>query len=156
MGAKKWDGGLLQPGWNGFINGKEVELDSLTRPEVMPVIKGKDFEYENELEFGSPPGMPDQNSHLVESTISGDVVKTPMVQTSPIQNAPSASKPYIPPSSFYANKSAKPKSPGPLYVLLWMAKTESHNRICRHDPNAEGAIVMKDPGEEYHAKHNRR
>ena len=112
MGTRKWDGLPLHSGYSTTIGGKDVETDSpITRGE-MPTISGKSLEYENEMEYGHKD-VQDEDSSLAD--VRPSVPSTPVVrQPSPVKNAPSTSKPYVPPSSFYAQKPAKPKSAAPL------------------------------------------
>ena len=117
MGVKKWDGTPLTSGYGGMINGKEFELDSPTSKAEMPSIKGKDPEYENDLEFGSPPRSQAHDLEVSHSTPA-------RVVSASISNSPAASKPYVTPtastssgvsaSSFYALKPARAKTAGPL------------------------------------------
>ncbi|KAJ3554226.1 hypothetical protein NM688_g3215 [Phlebia brevispora] len=138
MGTKKWDGIALHSGYSAFIGGKEVELDGPTVQTEMPTISGNSLEYENEIEYGVTPEAEDEGPFLSEARKTSP--GKPAAQLSPASaNAPSASKPYVPPSSFYAHKPANPRAAGPL-----------------HDPTAAGAIVMTSPDEEYHKRHNKK
>ncbi|KAH9830730.1 SNF2 family N-terminal domain-containing protein [Rhodofomes roseus] len=134
VGAKKWDGLPLYSGYSTFIGGREVELDSQISEAELPTIVGSSIEATLNPELESPPQTPAQPSFLVTSR--RDSADT---SSSPSTNSPAALKKFVPPTSFYGKAPAKPKARGPL-----------------HDPNAEGAIVMKAPTKEHAAKHNKK
>lgn len=112
MGSRKWDGLPLYAGYTALINGKEIEVDSQISQKHMPAIAGKSLEYENDIEFGSPPSSQAGTSSPFGARSSS--IGTSAAQRSPVTNAPSASKPYVAPSSFYGHQPAKPKPTGPL------------------------------------------
>ncbi len=118
MGTKRWDGTPLYVGYKATITGKEIEVDGSIKQSQMPTIAGKSTEYEDELEFGDPPQTHAQTSFLLDQWESPGVdVKREPAQSPAPTSGPSAKKPYVAPSSFYAHKPAKPKVAAPLYVL---------------------------------------
>ncbi|KAH9924448.1 P-loop containing nucleoside triphosphate hydrolase protein [Fomitopsis serialis] len=134
IGTKKWDGLPLYSGYSTFIGGKEVELDGQISESDLPTIVGSSIEASLDPEIDSSPQTPAQPSFLVKSR--RDSAET---SSSPSANSPAALKKFVTPTSFYGKAPAKPKPRGPL-----------------HDPNAEGAIVMKAPTKEHAAKHNKK
>ncbi|KZT68291.1 hypothetical protein DAEQUDRAFT_692777 [Daedalea quercina L-15889] len=134
LGTKKWDGLPLYSGYSTFIGGREVELDSQISEAELPTIIGSSMEDSVDPELDSSPQTPARPSFL--ATARADSADT---NSSPAANSPAALKKFIPPTSFYGKAPARPKPKGPL-----------------HDPNAEGAIVMKAPTKEHAAKHNKK
>ncbi|KAI0045277.1 hypothetical protein FA95DRAFT_1561280 [Auriscalpium vulgare] len=136
IGRKPFEGSRLFSGWKTFIGGREIELDGQIPPSQLPAITGAslEFEAENEPEWD----FADTSDTLVESTSvhrssSGDA------GGSPIKNADSSTKKYVAPTSFYGKPAPKPAAKGPL-----------------HDPDGEGAIVMKAPTQEHINRFNKR
>lgn len=112
MGTRKWDGLPLYSGYATHIGGKEVETDSpITRAE-MPAISGKSLEFENEMEYDKPSEAQDDDTFVPQ--VRSSAPSTPAARSPAVTNAPSASKPYVSSSSFYAHVAAKPKPAGPL------------------------------------------
>ncbi|KAA1474331.1 hypothetical protein DENSPDRAFT_840910 [Dentipellis sp. KUC8613] len=132
LGSKPWEGSKPFAGHKTYIGGREIRLDAEIPHSQFPRITGKSFEVENDgdVEFVDSPVV----------TIRAPVVsKARESSESPVKNSSSSSKQFIPPTSFYGKAPPKPKPKGPL-----------------HDPDAEGAVVMKAPTQEHMNRFNKK
>ncbi|KAG6378110.1 P-loop containing nucleoside triphosphate hydrolase protein [Boletus reticuloceps] len=123
IGRKDWDGHLLQSGHRFYTGNKEISLDSPISPSQLPSIAGV------EQETSDPEDVSWDRSPLTT------VVTPQQDHLSKKENIPQVAVPknFVPPTSFYGHPPKKlPSEP-------------------LHDPNADGAVVMKAPTEE-HAK----
>jgi hypothetical protein len=89
-----------------FIAGLEIELDSrITQsefPEITGVPLGTEEEHENQRS---------SDIEIVEVQCSAGFTKG---STSPIKNSASSGMRFIPPTTFYAKPSSKPRANNPL------------------------------------------
>ncbi|OAX36093.1 hypothetical protein K503DRAFT_721959 [Rhizopogon vinicolor AM-OR11-026] len=135
IGRKEWDGLALHNGYSFRAGGKEVELDSQISASRMPSITGVEDEVpgpEDDVPVMlSSPSKPSFLLHS-KSTLPGKENDLHAVASS------GTSKAFIPPASFYGQKPKK-EPDGPL-----------------HDPEAEGAIVMKATTPEHDRKFNKK
>lgn len=121
LGRKEWDGLALHSGYSFSAGGKQIELDSQVLASRMPSVTGvEDALPELEEDVPALPSSPSKPSFLLH--VKGAL---PGKENDIAVASPSASKAFVPPASFYGRKPDK-KPDGPL-----------------HDPEAEGAIVMK-------------
>ncbi|KAI0320767.1 P-loop containing nucleoside triphosphate hydrolase protein [Amylostereum chailletii] len=132
LGHKSFEGTRLFSGYKSFIAGREIELDSQMSPSQLPAITGSSLEVENEydpdlVDISQPSPAQTPSRHRTESV------------SSPAKNSISSTKKFIAPTTFYGNPPPKQKSKGPL-----------------HDPDAEGALVMKAPTEEHASRFNKK
>lgn len=155
LGSTSWKGQILCSGYQTYIGGKEVELVDQVCASQLPVIIGtsKDSDVQDDDMFGSPSVAPVQTRVLPQArvTSSGNSLGAPQLAGS------TSIKKYVAPVSFYGAP-ANPKPTGPLCVesasfhcsfLIWL-------NLYRHDPNAEGAVVMKAPTKEHAKKFNKK
>ncbi|KAG2153895.1 P-loop containing nucleoside triphosphate hydrolase protein [Suillus clintonianus] len=134
LGRKEWDGLALHNGYSFSAGGKQIELDSQVPASRMPSITGVEDEV---------PG-PEEDVQLVQSSPSKPSfllhAKGALLgkENDIITASPGASKAFVPPASFYGQKpNKKPNDP-------------------LHDPEAEGAIVMKATTPEHARKFNKK
>ncbi|KAI0036857.1 P-loop containing nucleoside triphosphate hydrolase protein [Vararia minispora EC-137] len=134
LGNKPFEGARLYSGFKNFIAGREIEIDVQVPRSKLPAITGVSQETENEVD---PDTVLSSQSVVTKgnSSIVGNLSPT----TPPLVNSPNTAKKYVPPMSFYAAPALKKKAPRPL-----------------HDPDAEGAIVLKEPDEAHRAKFNKK
>ncbi|KAG0704667.1 P-loop containing nucleoside triphosphate hydrolase protein [Suillus ampliporus] len=135
LGRKEWDGLALHNGYGFSAGGKQVELDSPVPASRMPSITGVEDEVPGPEEDSpvvlSSPSKPSFLLHAKGALLG----KENDVHTAA---SPGASKAYVAPASFYGQKPNK-KPNGPL-----------------HDPEAEGAIVMKATTPEHAQRFNKK
>ncbi|KAI9463687.1 P-loop containing nucleoside triphosphate hydrolase protein [Lactarius psammicola] len=131
LGRKPFENLRLACGLKTFIGGLEIELDSrITHsefPKIIGTLPGTEEEYEN------------QQSDDIEIVDVRPSAGPTEGSVSPIKNSTSSGMRFIPPTTFYAKPSSKPRANNPL-----------------HDPRAEGAIVMQVPGEEHSNRFNKK
>ncbi|KAH7888361.1 P-loop containing nucleoside triphosphate hydrolase protein [Phlebopus sp. FC_14] len=131
IGRKDWDGLPLHTGYSFHVGGKEVELDSRIQASQMPSITGVEEEtMDADVDGPDQPTSPSHTSFLLQS-------RKENVSRAPIPTR-SALKEFVPPTSFYGHT---PKN-NPNQPL--------------HDPEAEGAVVMKTPMKEHWEKFNKK
>ncbi|KAG1742218.1 P-loop containing nucleoside triphosphate hydrolase protein [Suillus lakei] len=129
LGRKEWDGLALHSGYSFSAGGKQVELDSQVPASQMPSITG--VEDEVSAPEGDVPVVLSSPSFLLYAKGAGKGNDTATV-------SPGASRVFVPPASFYGQKpNKKPNEP-------------------LHDPEAEGAIVMKTTTPEHARKFNKK
>ncbi|TFK54023.1 hypothetical protein OE88DRAFT_1654480 [Heliocybe sulcata] len=134
LGTKKCADYPLYSGYHTFIGSREVELDAEIPFSQMPSISG------HAEELSVDPEWDPSAAHSSSLPASSVLESTPTKFSSPVPaNSASTSKKYVAPASFYGKIPAKPKAHGPL-----------------HDPEGEGALVMKAPTPEHIAKFNKR
>lgn len=143
MGSTAWKGETLYSGLNLYIGGKELELDSKVEASKLPTLAGMSHDL-MDVEVDSA-GLNELNP-----SITSVAFRSPSSTV-----APEVAK-FVAPASFYGT-TIKPKPKGPLYVDRKQKSIHSTNRIrTRHDPNAEGAVVMKAPTKEHLKKFNKK
>ncbi|EIN11409.1 hypothetical protein PUNSTDRAFT_141784 [Punctularia strigosozonata HHB-11173 SS5] len=131
LGTAKWKGDPLFSGYRIFAANKEFELDAEIPASKMPAMNGSDgWADEGMLDEEGWETVVTQNPRALSARTS--ISDNPIVDTV----SASTSKKFIPPTSFYGKSAPKPKK-GPL-----------------HDPEAEGALVMKNPNKEHIKKNN--
>lgn len=136
LGRKEWDGLALYNGYSFSAGGKQIELDSQVPASRMPSITGvEDSEALPGLEEDVPVALssPSKPSFLLQAKIV-----LPGKENNITVASPGSSKAFVPPASFYGQKPIK-KPNEPL-----------------HDPEAEGAIVMKATTSEHAVKFNKK
>ncbi len=99
LGRKPFENLRLSSGLKTFVGGLEVELDSRITQSEFPKITGKALgaENESESEIQLLEGTTDTRPH----TENGN---------SPIKNSASSGMRFIPPTTFYAKPTPKPKT----------------------------------------------
>ena len=116
IGTKRWDGVRISIGCTALIGNKEIEVDSQISSTDMPHITGTSTEYENDLEFGSPPQT--QATRSASSPLVAHMKRETSPSKAhghvPAEPSSSTAKRYVPPTSFYAQPAQKPKPQGPL------------------------------------------
>ncbi|KAG2128615.1 P-loop containing nucleoside triphosphate hydrolase protein [Suillus bovinus] len=136
LGRKEWDGLVLHSGYSFSAGGKQIELDSQVLASRMPSINGVEDampELEEDVSAVLAPPSPSKPSFLLH--VKGAL---PGKENNITVASPSASKAFVPPASFYGQRPNK-KPDGPL-----------------HDPEAEGAIVMRATNLEHARKFNKK
>ncbi|KAI6044689.1 P-loop containing nucleoside triphosphate hydrolase protein [Pisolithus marmoratus] len=128
IGRKDWSGHELQNGYRFYIGSKEVELDAPVEASQIPRII--DVEIENH-----DPSTEDADGAPATTSIPSQVH---LPRRDNITHTHRSHHGFISPVSFYGQiPETKPK--GPL-----------------HDPDAEGAVVMKMPSNEHSGKFNKK
>ncbi|KAL6308182.1 SNF2 family N-terminal domain-containing protein [Sparassis latifolia] len=138
MGTRKWDGLPLYSTWKANIGGKEIELDIQISESEVPRVAGRTAQPEPDIELSSSPPSSLRPSILLQARRESESAPV-KGESSSTPDSKGALKTYIPPTSFYGQAAPKQKPKGPL-----------------HDPDAEGAVVMKAPTKEHVAKYNRK
>ena len=106
LGRKPFENLHLTSGLKTFVGGLEVELDSRIPHSEFPKIIGKALGVENESESEIQLLEGTTNSRPHDSrTENGN---------SPIKNSTSSGTRFIPPTTFYAKPTPKPKPAGAL------------------------------------------
>ncbi|KAF8441415.1 P-loop containing nucleoside triphosphate hydrolase protein [Boletus edulis BED1] len=128
IGRKDWDGHPLQSGHRFYAGNKEISLDSPISSSQLPSIAGV------EEETSDPEDVSWDRLPLTT------VVTPQQDHLSKKENIPQVAAPknFVPPTSFY-NLPPKKQPNEPL-----------------HDPDADGAVVMKAPTEEHAEKFNKK
>lgn len=136
LGITKWKGIALHSGAFERIGSREVELDSPINFAQLPKIVGIAEEEEvinDDWEVPAPaiPAIP----------------ATPVRASPAILNSTSSTKKFVIPgaASFYVKPAEKAQGKGPLLVLYSSDEALSLTEFIRHDPDADGAVVMKAP-----------
>ncbi|KAH9994001.1 P-loop containing nucleoside triphosphate hydrolase protein [Russula vinacea] len=129
LGRKPFENLRLTSGLKTFVGGLELELDSRITQSEFPKITKTALRAENENE----------SQLLEEIATTRPRANHTENSNSPIKNTSSSGTKFIPPTTFYAKPTPKPKMTGPL-----------------HDPRAEGAVVMKAPTEEHLNRFNKK
>lgn len=131
LGRKPFENLRLTSGLKTFVGGLEVELDSRISQSEFPKITGKTLGTENESES--------EIQRLEEIANTSPHDNCTENGNSPIKNSASSGTRFIPPTTFYAKPSPKPKPASALY-----------------DPKAEGAVVMRTPTEGHPNRFNKK
>ncbi|TDL24190.1 hypothetical protein BD410DRAFT_745512 [Rickenella mellea] len=148
MGSTKWNGEPLRPGYSCHIGGKTVELDAKVSayqvPRIIGVVAPDSIDLddvETDLEARGPLAADDDATPVVISVTSTRKAAIPVLENDeepPVRASTAASlTKFVAPTNFYAKPSDPNKGKGPL-----------------HDPNADGAVVMKAPTKEHEKKYN--
>lgn len=143
IGRKDWDGLPLQNGYHFYAGNKEISLDSPVSPVQLPLITGVEEEPSDSEDHGWDRSARTPTVALQQDRLSKE-------------NIPQATAPkhFVSPASFYGQLPKKEPS-GPL-LALWNVETTLANLVFRHDPDAEGAVVMKAPTIEQAEKINKK
>ncbi|KAG6330522.1 hypothetical protein ID866_8566 [Astraeus odoratus] len=132
IGRKDWVDGEPESGHRFHVGNKEVELDQPIQTSQVPSITGVEVEGDEasaeEVVDNSPFSVP-----ILAPSFSSRKENVPQSVVS--QQSPQG---FIPPTSFYGQRLVK-KPSGSL-----------------HDPDAEGAVVMKTPTKEHSDKYNKK
>ncbi|EGN99526.1 hypothetical protein SERLA73DRAFT_72346 [Serpula lacrymans var. lacrymans S7.3] len=134
LGHRDWDGLPLYSGYSFRAGGKEIELDSQVNASQMPAITGTMV---TEAEHDVPESSQLSSNPAFSFRVANTTVKNEN-ESDDIANV-EPSKGFVPPTSFYGQAPKKLKLQGPL-----------------HDPEVEGAIVMKAPTKEHSNKYNKK
>ncbi|KAF8557976.1 hypothetical protein OG21DRAFT_1494290 [Imleria badia] len=127
IGRKDWDGLPLQNGYRFYAGKKEISLDSPISPSQLPSVTGV------EEETSDPEAVSwDKSQPAAVVTLQQD-------HLSKKENIPQVTVPknFVASASFYGQPKKRPS--GPL-----------------HDPDADGAVVMKTPTKEHAEKFNKK
>jgi DNA repair and recombination protein RAD54B len=103
LGRKPFENLRLTSGLKTFVGGLEVELDTRITQSEFPKITGKALGVENESE--SEIQLLEETNNPRPHTENGN---------SPIKNSTSSGMRFIPPTTFYAKPTPKPKTASPL------------------------------------------
>lgn len=101
LGRKPFENLRLTSGLKTFVGGLEVELDSRISQSEFPKMKGNTLGAENESES--------EIQLLEETTDTRPHDNRTENGNSPIKNSASSGTRFIPPTTFYAKSSSKPK-----------------------------------------------
>ncbi|KAH9961299.1 P-loop containing nucleoside triphosphate hydrolase protein [Russula dissimulans] len=131
LGKKPFENLRLTSGLKTFVGSLEIELDSRITQAEFPKIIGMalkvDNESENEIQLSEEHAdIRPRATHTQNGTPA-------------IKNSPSSGMRFIPPTTFYAKPTPKPRMVNAL-----------------HNPTAEGAVVMKAPTEEHSNRFNKK
>jgi DNA repair and recombination protein RAD54B len=131
----------LLPGSTLSMGGKEIEVDSVLSKEDF--LAGRPFLKTSVKRTPSTGSNCSQVTKPPKALISLPKGKMPL----PGSKKGEASDMEIPAKSFYAHKSAATKAhfKNPLLATTIMPPKKTGGPTPRHDPNAEGALVMKRP-----------
>jgi DNA repair and recombination protein RAD54B len=131
----------LLPGSTLSIGGKEIEVDSVISKEDFSA--GRPFLRTSAKHISSTGSNSSQATKLPKAPINLPKGKMPLSR-SKIEDS---SEMEIPAKSFYAQKSAAAKAhfKNPLLATTIMPTKKNGSPTPRHDPNAEGALVMTRP-----------
>ncbi|KAI5123982.1 hypothetical protein M0805_006394 [Coniferiporia weirii] len=149
MGTAKWNGTALREGYQTNIGNKVIELEDQVPSVMIPRIIGR-------MPLDVPFG--DDNADIETSLVDDEYTESGTARLDPVSlaakenisisidstaftNPGTVQKKFVAPTNFYGkpDQHQQPKNPEPL-----------------HDPNSEGAIVMKQPPttREYQKKFN--
>ncbi|KAG8213764.1 P-loop containing nucleoside triphosphate hydrolase protein [Butyriboletus roseoflavus] len=128
IGRKDWDGLPLQSGYRFYAGNKEISLDSPISPSQLPSITGVEEEASDpdDVSWDRSPPTPTIAARQDCSSKKENIFQAPVPKN------------FVPPASFYGQLPKKGQN-GPL-----------------HDPDADGAVVMKAPTEEHAEKFNKK
>lgn len=131
----------LLPGSTLSMGGKEIEVDSVLSKEDF--LAGRPFLKTSVKRTSSTGSNRSQVTKPSKAPISLPKGKMPL----PDSKKGEVSDMEIPAKSFYAHKSAATKAhfKNPLLATTIMPPKKNGGPTPRHDPNAEGALVMKRP-----------
>jgi DNA repair and recombination protein RAD54B len=104
VGRKPFENLRLSSGLKTFMGGLEVELDSRITQSEFPKITRTALRTENES----------QTQLLEETTYTGPPANHAENNNSPVKNSASSGTKFIPPTTFYAKPTPKPKMTSPL------------------------------------------
>jgi DNA repair and recombination protein RAD54B len=124
-----------------FSMGSTIYTKNALAQDTRVFIGGKEVELREEVDKSD---LPDHQQDT-----------EPSIQVVQAENNPSTEdnqRKYIPPATFYA---VQKKQAGPLYAFYFSA-IKILLTFCRHDPDAEGAVVMKAPGSQHIARYNKK
>ena len=104
LGRKSFENLRLTSGLKTFVGGLELELDSRITQSEFPKISKTALRADNENETQVPEEAANTRPRADHTENSN----------SPIKNASSSGTRFIPPTTFYAKPTPKPKMTGPL------------------------------------------
>lgn len=122
MGACKWNGIPLYPGYPAHIGGKSVELDSQVPASQIPRITGSvsaDSQYNDIEEVDDLSLVKQPSKSAVSKYAFGTDADSGLGAMAPADaNSAGSTKKFVAPTNFYGKTADQPKSKGPLYVSL--------------------------------------
>lgn len=156
MGTTTWNGVPLGPGYQTNVSGKQIVIESQVSYSQIPHIVGSlpDDGPVNEEYDPEGPSLNDDDLSIMETSRSVMTEKR-LTDENTESVAGRTNKKYVNLTSFYGAEKPKSKGKGPLQVSYCLGLAMKFiDATFRHNPEAEGAIVMKAPTKEHQKKFN--